>query len=43
MIFKIKFIRKTLLPRSDGPVIIHLTGCFGCNFFFKIHLLKYIS
>ena len=26
MLFKIKLVRNTLLPHSDGPVIIPLTG-----------------
>ena len=29
IIFEIKFVKKTLLPRSLGPDIIHLTGWFG--------------
>ena len=33
LLFKIKFVENTDLLELLGPVIIHLTGCFGYNFF----------
>ena len=38
IIFKIEFVKNTDLPHSDGPVIIHRSGCFG----YKIFSVYYI-
>ena len=37
MIIKIKFVKRTDLPHSLGPVIMHLIECFGYRTFSIIY------
>ena len=42
ILFQIKFVRNTDLPQSLGPVMIHLTVCFGYkNIFILIQYDEY--
>ena len=40
IIYKIKVVKNTDFPHSEGPALIHLTGCWEYEFFSIFVLLK---